>query len=89
MNKPEYYYNNHTLLSEDLFEVEGHKEIFNILSAQYQESGSVDMTTFYNNSKNKAEAITNANLPGVFSNNSSIGGFIMIPLSYILYQLFP
>ena len=58
MNKPEYYYNNHTLLSEDLFEVEGHKEIFNILSAQYQESGSVDMTTFYNNSKNKAEAIT-------------------------------
>ena len=35
----------------------------------------------------RAEVITKANLPGVFSNNSSIGGFIMIPPMNILYQV--
>ena len=58
MNKSEYYYDNHTLLGPDLFRDSSHKEIFSIIDEQYQSSGEVDMSDFYNKSKDKHKSLT-------------------------------
>lgn len=58
MNKSEYYYDNHTLLSPDLFREDMHKEIFLIIDKQYQSIGKVDMSDFYSKSKDKHNSLT-------------------------------
>ena len=52
------YYDNHSLLSVDLFKSVEHRNLFIILDKSLQESGQCDMTEFYNKSKNKYDAIT-------------------------------
>ena len=58
MNKPEYYYDHHSMLSEDLFETKEHKHLYRVISKELQNNGTCDITEFYNESKNKYEAIS-------------------------------
>ena len=58
MNNTKDYYDNHSLLSVDLFKSVEHKNLFIILDKSLQENGRCDMTEFYNKSKNKYNAIS-------------------------------
>tara|TARA_Y100000592_G_scaffold26107_1_gene41271 strand:+ start:782 stop:2074 length:1293 start_codon:yes stop_codon:yes gene_type:complete len=51
------YFDNHSLLSADLFACEENKRLFIILDNSYQNTGRCDMTEFYNKSKDKYKAI--------------------------------
>ena len=57
MCKTKEYYDNHSLLSVDLFESVEHKNLFIILDKSLQETGKCDMTEFYSKSKDKYNAI--------------------------------
>tara|TARA_R100001443_G_scaffold21957_1_gene34170 strand:- start:6110 stop:7402 length:1293 start_codon:yes stop_codon:yes gene_type:complete len=58
MNDVKIYYDNHSLLSIDLFEDKVHKELYKVLDKSLQENGKCDMTDFYNKSSDKNLAIT-------------------------------
>ena len=57
MNNTKDYYDNHSLLSVDLFKSVEHKNLFIVLDKSLQETGKCDMTDFYNKSKDKYNAI--------------------------------
>tara|TARA_Y100000592_G_scaffold30665_1_gene48893 strand:- start:376 stop:1668 length:1293 start_codon:yes stop_codon:yes gene_type:complete len=54
----ENYYDNHSLLTADLFENPEHKRLYIIMDSSYQNMGKCDMTEFYNKSKDKYKAIS-------------------------------
>jgi replicative DNA helicase len=57
INDKKIYYDNHSLLSEDLFTNSQHKKLYRVIDESLQKSGKCDMTDFYNKSKDKYEAI--------------------------------
>ena len=57
INNKKEYYNNHSLLSSDIFKDLEHKKLYIILDKSLQESGECDLSKFYYNSENKYDAI--------------------------------
>ena len=57
INNKKEYYNNHSLLSSDIFKNIEHKKLYMILDKSLQESGECDLSKFYYQSENKYDAI--------------------------------
>ncbi len=58
MNDKKLYYDNHSLLSVDIFQNTKHKNLYKILDKSLQTMGQCDMSEFYKQSTDKYEAIS-------------------------------